>query len=46
MVDTGDRNTHDRDIREPLFEFLEEQYGKIRIIDEKLSFLSTNFANC
>ena len=28
--------THDRDIREPLFEFLEEQYGKIRIIEEKM----------
>ncbi|MCR4762958.1 MAG: sce7726 family protein [Lachnospiraceae bacterium] len=28
--------THDRDIREPLFEFLEEQYGKVRIIEEKM----------
>ncbi len=27
---------HDRDIREPLFEFLEEKYGKIRIIEEKV----------
>ena len=26
---------HDRDIREPLFEFLEERLGKIRIIEEK-----------
>lgn len=26
---------HDRDIREPLFDFLEERYGKIRIIEEK-----------
>lgn len=26
---------YDRDIREPLFEFLEERYGKIRIIEEK-----------
>ncbi|MDO4620366.1 MAG: sce7726 family protein [Lachnospiraceae bacterium] len=25
----------DRDLREPLFEFLEETYGKIRIIEEK-----------
>ncbi|MDO5019826.1 MAG: sce7726 family protein [Lachnospiraceae bacterium] len=25
----------DRDIREPLFEFLEETYGKIRILEEK-----------
>lgn len=25
----------DRDIREPLFDFLEEAYGKIRIIEEK-----------
>lgn len=26
---------YDRDIREPLFEFLEETYGKIRILEEK-----------
>ncbi len=26
---------HDRDIREPLFEFLEETYGRIRILEEK-----------
>ncbi len=26
---------YDRDIREPLFEFLEEQYGKVRILEEK-----------
>ncbi|MCF2642002.1 MAG: sce7726 family protein [Lachnospiraceae bacterium] len=26
---------YDKDIREPLFEFLEEKYGKIRIIEEK-----------
>ena len=26
---------YDQDIREPLFEFLEEAYGKIRIIEEK-----------
>jgi hypothetical protein len=26
---------YDRDIREPLFEFLEEMYGKVRIIQEK-----------
>nr|WP_330397734.1 sce7726 family protein [Lachnoclostridium sp. An169] len=26
---------HDRDIREPLFDFLEEYFGKIRIIEEK-----------
>lgn len=26
---------YDRNIREPLFDFLEEQYGKIRIIEEK-----------
>lgn len=31
------RNTmlKDKDIREPLFDFLEEQYGKVRIIEEK-----------
>ena len=28
---------HDKDIREPLFEFLEETYGKIRILEEKRS---------
>ena len=26
---------YDKDIREPLFEFLEERYGKIRILEEK-----------
>ena len=26
---------YDKDIREPLFEFLEETYGKMRIIEEK-----------
>ena len=26
---------YDKDIREPLFEFLEQQYGKIRILEEK-----------
>ena len=26
---------HDKDIREPLFEFLETSYGKVRIIEEK-----------
>ncbi|MDO4345652.1 MAG: sce7726 family protein [Eubacteriales bacterium] len=26
---------HDRDIREPLFDFLEETYGKVRILEEK-----------
>ncbi len=26
---------HDSDIREPLFDFLEEQYGKVRILEEK-----------
>ena len=26
---------HDREIREPLFDFLEESYGKIRILEEK-----------
>lgn len=26
---------HDRDIREPLFDFLEEKYDKIRILEEK-----------
>ena len=26
---------YDKDIREPLFDYLEERYGKIRIIEEK-----------
>lgn len=26
---------HDRHIREPLFDYLEDRYGKIRIIEEK-----------
>lgn len=26
---------HDRDMREPLFEYLEEQFGKVRILEEK-----------
>ena len=26
---------YDRDIREPLFDFIEEEYGKIRILEEK-----------
>ena len=25
----------DKDIREPLFDFLEERYGKVRILEEK-----------
>ena len=25
----------DKDIREPLFDFLEDTYGKVRIIEEK-----------
>ena len=34
----GVQNTamlYDKDIREPLFEYLEEIYGKIRILEEK-----------
>ena len=27
--------TRDKDIREPLFDFLEDTYGKIRILEEK-----------
>ena len=26
---------HDKDIREPLFGFLEEQYGRCRVLEEK-----------
>ena len=27
---------HDKDIREPLFDFLEETYGRVRMIEEKM----------
>lgn len=27
----------DKDIREPLFDFLEETYGKVRILEEKVT---------
>ncbi len=30
------RVIHDKDIREPLFDYLEETYGKIRILEEKM----------
>ena len=30
----------DKDIREPLFDFLEEFYGKIRIFEEKVTGIS------
>ena len=29
------KTLHDADIREPLFDFLEERYGKVRILEEK-----------
>ena len=32
--DSG-RILYDKDIREPLFDFLEETYGKTRILEEK-----------
>ena len=31
----ADRILYDKDIREPLFFFLEETYGKVRILEEK-----------
>ena len=34
MIDNG--LIHDKEIREPLFDYLEETYGKIRIIEEKM----------
>ena len=34
-VENGCTMLKDRDIREPLFAFLEESYGRIRIIEEK-----------
>lgn len=30
----------DKEIREPLFDFLEEFYGKIRIFEEKITGMS------
>lgn len=35
MKEVNDRVLYDRDIREPLFDFLEDRYGKVRIIEEK-----------
>lgn len=36
MENTADKKIlYDKDIREPLFEFLEETFGKIRILEEK-----------
>lgn len=32
---SGGKMLLDKDIREPLFEFLEERYGKVRILEEK-----------
>ena len=30
------KKLYDTDIREPLFDFLEEMYGKVRVIEEKM----------
>ena len=35
MASTDDNKLLDKDIREPLFEFLEEGFGKVRILEEK-----------
>ena len=32
---SGGKMLLDKDIREPLFDFLEERYGKVRILEEK-----------
>ena len=34
-IKKGSLSSHDSDIREPLFDYLEERYGKIRILEEK-----------
>lgn len=34
-MSTESKGLYDKDIREPLYDFLEEMYGKIRIIEEK-----------
>ena len=36
MAEGANNLIHDKDIREPLFDFLEETYGKIRILEEKM----------
>lgn len=36
MAEASKNLIHDKDIREPLFDFLEETYGKIRILEEKM----------
>ena len=35
MAICEDKTLYDKDIREPLFDFLEETYGKVRILEEK-----------
>ena len=30
------KTLYDTDTREPLFDFLEEMYGKVRVIEEKM----------
>ena len=35
IMSGADRILYDKDIREPLFFFLEETYGKVRILEEK-----------
>ena len=37
MSEEDERILRDADIREPLFEYLEEKYGKIRILEEKVT---------
>lgn len=34
-MELGRKMLYDKDIREPLFDFLEETYGKVRILEEK-----------
>ena len=36
MEEKSNKLIHDKDIREPLFDFLEETYGKVRIFEEKM----------
>lgn len=35
IMNDKSRVLHDKDIREPLFDFLEDTYGKVRILEEK-----------
>ncbi|WP_330617406.1 hypothetical protein [[Clostridium] symbiosum] len=37
---------YDRDIREPLFDYLEERFGKTRMFEEKIIGRSRQISSC